>query len=78
MYAAEAALLAHLNRSRSFGLIRSLVEDFAAFSNLYPLTIATGTPSALPIASSAADAISSATAISVTLNFLPYMSREPM
>src|SRR3712207_3314258 len=65
------------NKSFSFLLTKLEMEGLSSASYIQPLTMATGIPSDLPITSSAADAISSAVAISVTFNFFPYISMVP-
>src|SRR5215212_7456994 len=69
--------LHYRNKSLSFLLTRLEMEGLSSASYLQPLTMATGMRSDLPITSSAADAISSAVAISVTFNFFPYISIVP-
>src|SRR5215210_6743216 len=62
-------------RSRSGGITRSRAEPSPSSSR--PRTIAAGMPSVLPMTSSAAPAISSATAICVVRSSYPTRSRRP-
>ena len=69
--------MSYLNKSFSGSRISILIDAFSIISIGNPCIRATGFPSNFPVTSSAADASSSATLISLVCNLLPYSSLPP-